>query len=59
MISVKSPEDPVVEFERSKKLQESLFLDVPDEIPPPADAEILRNPTSFSSELMDHFASDP
>ena len=54
-----APVNPTVEFERQKALEESLFLDVPDDVGQPEDIEILRSPASFAAELMEHFSSDP
>ena len=54
-MSIAAPEDPVVAWERRQELEESLFLEMPEELEIPKGVELLRDPTSFTMELIDHF----
>ena len=53
------PVDPVIAFQRERSLEEELFIDVPDAIPDPEGMELLKSPTDYTMELIDHFSSDP
>ena len=57
--SITGPDDPVVVAAREASLTDALFIDVPDRIEAPDDAEILRCPSSYASDLMEHFSGDP
>lgn len=42
-----------------KTLEEELFIDVPEVLPDPESMELLKRPTEYATDLMDHFDSDP
>ena len=42
-----------------KSLEQELFLDVPEVLPDPENLEMLKSPTDYALDLMDHFENDP